>query len=177
MSFGVKTIGAQRQPILRRAAGEIILGQVRPVHRRRGIAAQHDDTAAILLPPQHFGRGESRRTSADDDDLVHCGHSSCAARRGLLALLPDDDAIALVLDLPDGKRIERRRARGFSAAQVKAGVVPGTTDAVANHEAIRKRPVIMAAIRVDGENPGACAHQQDILVADMSKQGLVGEFA
>ena len=47
----VKVLRAQRQPILRRAAGEIILRQIGPVDRRRGIVADHDDAAAKLLPP------------------------------------------------------------------------------------------------------------------------------
>jgi len=34
-----------------------------------------------------------------------------ATRLGLLALSPDEDAIALVLDLPDGERIQRRGTR------------------------------------------------------------------
>ena len=55
--------------------------------------------------------------------------------------------------------------------------MPGTADAVADHEAIGERPVIMAAMRVDGENLRAGAHQQDILIADMPEQGLAGEFA
>ena len=66
----VKTVRTQRQPVLRRATGKIILRQIRPVHRRRGIVAEHHDAAAKLLPPQHVRRGKARRTTADDHDFA-----------------------------------------------------------------------------------------------------------
>ena len=66
----VEAVRTQRQPVLRRAAGKIVLGQIRPIDRRRGIIAEHDDAAAKLLPPQHLGRGKSRRAAADDHDLA-----------------------------------------------------------------------------------------------------------
>src|SRR3954463_12041352 len=91
-------------------------------------------------PPQHLGRGKTRRAAANDHDFFRRSHRSRAARRGLLALLPNHDAIALVLDLPDCKRCERRRTRRLSAAQIEAGVMPGAADAVADDEAIRERP-------------------------------------
>ena len=133
--------------------------------------------AAKLLPPQHLGRGKTRRAAADDHDPAGRIGGALAARLRLLALVPDDDAIALMLDLPDRERAKRRRAGGFAAAQIETGVMPGTADAVADHEPFRERPVIMAAMRVDGENLRAGAHQQDILIADMPEQGLAGEFA
>ena len=39
-----------------------------------------------------------------------------------------------------------------------------------------KRPVIMAAMRVDRENLRARSHQQHFLVADMAEQGLALEI-
>ena len=42
---------AQRYPFLGRIAGEIILGQIGPVARRRVIIAQHRDRAGIALMP------------------------------------------------------------------------------------------------------------------------------
>ena len=53
--------------------------------------------------------------------------------------------------------------------------MPGAADAVADHEPLRERPVIMTAMRIDGENLGPGAHQQNILIADMAEQGLAGE--
>ena len=66
--FGIESVRPQRQPVLRRAAGEIILRQVGPVDRRRGIIAQHDDAAAEAAPPQHLGRRKARRAAADNDN-------------------------------------------------------------------------------------------------------------
>ena len=66
--FRIEAIRAKRKPILGRVAGEIILGEIRPIDRRRIVAAQHDDLAVILLPPEPFGRGEARRAAADDHD-------------------------------------------------------------------------------------------------------------
>ena len=89
----IKLVGAQRQPILRRAAGEIILGQIGPVDRRRAIVAQHHDAAAIVAPPQHLGRGEAGGAAADDDDLAgRIRRRGPAARFWLLALVLDEDA-------------------------------------------------------------------------------------
>ena len=67
---GVERVRAQRQPILGRAAGEIILGQVRSIDRRCRVIAQHDDAAAIVPAPQHFCRRKTRCTATDDDDLL-----------------------------------------------------------------------------------------------------------
>jgi hypothetical protein len=93
-----------------------------------------------------------------------------------VALLPDEDAIALALHLPDGKRRERRRPRRLSGPQVEAGVVPRAADAVADDKAFRERPMVMTAMRVDGKNLRTSAHQQDRLIADMPEQGLAGKF-
>ena len=54
-------------------------------------------------------------------------------------------------------------------------MMPGAADAVAYHEPLRERPVIMAAMRVDGEDLKPGTHQQNILIADMTEQGLAAE--
>ena len=54
--------------------------------------------------------------------------------------------------------------------------MPGAADALADHKPFRKRPMIMAAMRVDGEDIRPRAHQQHLFIADMAKQGLAGEF-
>src|SRR3954462_12424399 len=54
--------------------------------------------------------------------------------------------------------------------------MPGAADAPANHEALGERPVVMTAIRVDGENLRPRTHQQHILIADMPEQGFAGEI-
>ena len=64
----------------------------------------------------------------------------------------------------------------LAGTQIETGVMPGTADALALDDAIGKRTVIVAAMRVDGENLVACAHQQHFVVADMSEQHRAREF-
>jgi hypothetical protein len=54
-------------------------------------------------------------------------------------------------------------------------MMPGAADAIADHESLRERPVIMTAMRIDRENLGSGANQQNILIADVAEQGLCGE--
>jgi hypothetical protein len=84
-----------------------------------------------------------------------------------LALSPNKDAIALLIDLPDCQRRERGRAACFAGRQIETGVVPGAADALGDHEPVGKRPVIVAAMRFDGNDIRAGAHEQNILIADM----------
>ena len=172
----VENIRTQRHPILRRAAGQIILGQIRPVDRRRRIVAEHDDFAAKLLPSQHLGRGKTRGAAADNDDPAGCIDRSFRRRHRLLALSPDKDAIALVVDLPDRKRTEGRRTRGLAGAQIEAGVMPGAANGFADHEPLGERSVVMAAMRVDGVDRSTRAGQHDLLIADVAKQGIAWEI-
>src|SRR5205823_1724575 len=117
-----------------------------------GLVAQHHDAAAITLPPQHLGCGKSRRATADDHDPAGRIGGALHLRLGLFALSPHEDAIVLLLDLPDRDRTERRCPDGLAGTQVETGVMPGTTHALAGHEAFGERPVIMAAMRADREN-------------------------
>ena len=171
----VKAVRPQRQPVFRRAAGEIVLGQIWPVDRRRGIIAEHDDAAAKLLPPECLGRGKSRRAPADDHDPAGRIDGPPDPRLRLLALSPDEDALTLVLDMPDGERAQCRCARSFTATQIETGVMPRAADTFADHQPLGERPVIMSAMCIDRENLGSGAHQQDILIADVAEQGFGGE--
>ena len=170
--FAVKTVRTQRHPIFGSAAGKIVLRQVRPVDRRRGLAAHHDDAAAKIPPPQHFRRGETRRPAADDDDLVRRIGRRFAAWRLLLAFLMNENSAVLLLDPPAGEGDRRRRTHGFAAAQVETGVMPGAADTVPDHEPFDERAVVMAAMGGNGENLAGAADQQDLLVADVT-----GKFA
>src|SRR5262249_55758689 len=51
------------------------------------------------------------------------------------------------------------------------------THALADHEPIGQRSVIVAAMRVDGKVIAAGMHQQHVLVADMAEQHVVLEIA
>ncbi len=84
--------------------------------------------------------------------------------------------VAVVLDLPNGQRTQRRGARRFSGAQIEAGVMPRAADTLADHQSLRQWPVIMAAMRVDGEDIRPRAHQQNVFAADMAEQGFAVEF-
>src|SRR6266481_4525028 len=68
--FPVEIGRAQRYPLLRRVAGQVVLRQIGSIIRSRVIGAQHRDRAGIALAPQHLGRGVSRRTAAEDDDRL-----------------------------------------------------------------------------------------------------------
>ncbi|MGY4262988.1 hypothetical protein ACVJF2_001558 [Bradyrhizobium sp. USDA 4519] len=48
--------------------------------------------------------------------------------------------------------------------------MPGAMDGLALKEAFGERAVVMAAMRVDGEDIRPRAHQQHVLVADMAEQ-------
>ena len=65
------------------------------------------------------------------------------------------------------------RPSSCSTFQTATGL---TTNALAGHEALGERPVIMAAMRADRENLRAGTHQHHFIVADMAKQGFACEF-
>ena len=176
IGIGVEIVRTQRQPVLRRAARQIILRQIWPIDRRSRIVAEHDDIAAKLLAPQHLGRGKARRAAADDHDPAGCIDRPFAARDRLFALSPDKDAVALAIYLPDRKRVKGRRARGLSGAQIEAGVMPGAANGFADHEPLGERSVVMAAMRVDGVDRSTPAGQHDLLIADVAKQGIAWEI-
>ena len=119
---------------------------------------------------------KARSATADNHDLAGRIGRSFRAGLGLGALLPDENAVAFVLDVPGRQRVQRRRAGGFAAAQIETGVMPGTTDAFAGHEAFGERPVIMAAMRADREDLRSRTHQQHFILADMAEQRLISEF-
>ena len=56
-------------------------------------------------------------------------------------------------------------------------MMPGAAYAVADHEPLREGAVIVAAMGIDGEESVARAHEQDILIADVTKQLSVDEIA
>ena len=59
--LGVEPLIPQWHPFLGRRAGEVILGQVRPVHRRGIVVTQHRDVTVETLAAKHLGGGEIRR--------------------------------------------------------------------------------------------------------------------
>ena len=98
------------------------------------------------------------------------------ARRPL-AFFADEDAAVSLLDVPDVQRVEGGSADRFAGAQVKAGMMPGTPDGAVSNETVDERSVVVAAVRIDGENLGPFAHQQNLLVAHMADQLAILECA
>jgi hypothetical protein len=80
----------------------------------------------------------------------------------------NEDSAVSMLNPPAGERAYGRRAHGFAAAQIETGVMPRAPDAVPDNEPFTERPMVMAAMRRDGEYLGPALDQQDLLVADMT---------
>ena len=55
--------------------------------------------------------------------------------------------------------------------------MPGTPDGALGNETVDERSVIVAAVRIDSENLGPFAHQQNLPVADMADQLAILEGA
>ena len=49
-----RTPAAAADPLLGRGAGEVVLGEVRPIARARGVGAEHRDACRVPLAPQHL---------------------------------------------------------------------------------------------------------------------------
>src|SRR5581483_6798972 len=166
---------------------QIILRQIGPIDRRRLVIADHADGAAKTLAPQHLRRGEAGRAAADNHDLARTragrpgSHTACFGWRllrlaGKRALAPHHDRLAIALDLPNRKRAQRRRTRRRAAAQREAGMMPGPTDAIADHKAFREGTMIMAAEGIDRENLGPELDQQHLVLTDMAEQLSIAEI-
>ena len=54
--------------------------------------------------------------------------------------------------------------------------MPRTTDGVVDHQPVRERTVIVAAVRVDREHLRTDLHQQHFVVGDMPQQLAFGEI-
>jgi hypothetical protein len=80
----------------------------------------------------------------------------------------DEDPAVSLFDLPASERVYGRCPNGFAAAKIETGVMPGAPYAGPDYEPFGERPVIVAAISSDCENPGRVVYQQDLLVAHMT---------
>ena len=176
-AIGVELVGTERQPILGRAAGKVVFRQIRPVDRRRPLGAQHDDASLIIAPAQHLGCGKTGGAAANDHDLPgRWRRRPFAARLWLLELVGDKDAPVALVHLPARDRAQGRRPHRLSAAQIEAGVMPGTAHGVADDQAVRQRAMIMRAMGVDREHLAAAADQQNLVAADVAQELAVDEI-
>jgi hypothetical protein len=78
----IETGCAERQPLFRCFASQIVLRQVWPVDGRSGVIAQHDDAAPVLLTPQSLGGCKPGRPPAENDDPFRNFAGDRASRRG-----------------------------------------------------------------------------------------------
>src|SRR6185437_10093453 len=72
------------------------------------------------------------------------------------------------LDRPAGEGAERRRGQCLAASEVKAGVVPGAPDRIADEKTVGERSMIMRAMGRDRRDLATVPDQQDFVVAEMS---------
>ena len=115
--LGIEAVRPQRHPILRRIAGEIILGEIRPVDRRRIVVAQHDDASLILLAPELLGRGKASRAAADDHDFFRrSSRRLCRAAPARLRQLLAHENLAVA-------PLHRQHATGLKAGACRASPV------------------------------------------------------
>ena len=92
---------AEEDPLLGRASGEEILGEVGPVAGQRGIGADQRDLAAVPLPAQAFGRCVAGRAAAHDHDPARGGGAGREGNRcRKSALLAHEDLASHPLDAP-----------------------------------------------------------------------------
>jgi hypothetical protein len=66
--LAVPALRLERHPFFRRSAGEVVLGQVRPVHRKIGIGADHQQATDIAFATQHPRFSEPGGTAAHNND-------------------------------------------------------------------------------------------------------------
>src|SRR5262245_8035787 len=172
--LGVVAIGPQRQPVLRSVTGQIVLGEIGPIHGRHRIFAQDTDGTLVVATPQHFGRGKAGRTAADNDNA--------GWRRGCLwralplwlrrYLAAHANFAVPPFHRPTGQRREGRSVECLTAAEAETGVMPGTTHGVVNHQTVRQGTAVVRAAGIDGKELLAAPCQQDGVVADAAGQHL-----
>ena len=176
---GIEAVGAQGEPVLRRAPGEIVLGKIWPVDRRGVVAAQHHDVAREIPPSKHLRGGEPGGAAADNHDVVRRARPDATLRSRLQALFADENFAVALLHPPGIDGGESRRAQGFPGPKVKARVMPGAAHRVVDNEPVGEGAMIVGAMGADREDIGAAARQQHRLVADVAEKlaaiGQVGE--
>ena len=112
----VKTLRPQRDPVLGRGAGEIILGEIGPVDGSGVVVAEHDNAAAILLAAEHLGGGETCRSASNDHDLFRRRARAALADFRLLFLFAHEDLAAALFHRP---AVERTQAGACTASPVR----------------------------------------------------------
>jgi hypothetical protein len=92
-----------------------------------------------------------------------------------LALFFDEDSVVLLLDLPAFNRAQGWCTHRLAAAQIEAGVMPGTPNRFPRHDTVYERPMIVGAMGANREQLGPCADEQHLLIADVPHQPVIDE--
>src|SRR6202034_4330963 len=94
----------------------------------------------------------------------------------LLALFRNENTAVALFDFPAIDRAQGRRMQGFTAAQIRARMMPGAAYRLSVHDAVGERPVIMGAMGGDREQLRTGAHEQHLLAANMAEQPVIDEI-
>ena len=114
--FAEERGGAQRHPLLGRGAGQVVLGQVRAIDRRRLVGAEQEDLTVVAFAAQRLGRRLAGRPGADDGDGPQRRFAP-QARADHRAGPPTRILPPGALDVVAGQGIEGRRAQHRARAQ------------------------------------------------------------
>lgn len=83
--------------------------------------------------------------------------------------------VAHHFDAPAGNRVQRWRTQGLAGTQAEAGVVPGTSNRIADQKSLLERSPVMGADRTDREHLIATSGQEHRFAASVPEQhGSVG---
>ena len=147
--LGVELGRSERNPLLGRGAGEIVLRQIGPIVGRRVVGAQHREAAGVAFPPQHLGGSVARGAAADDDDRRRQpGAWRPRRRRRACSSFSRTKALpSRCSTRQHGDRVQRRRAQRLAGAQAETGMVPRTADGIVDEKPLGKRAAVVRARR------------------------------
>jgi len=144
----------ERNPLLGCVPGQIVLRQIRPIVRRRGVWVDERDSSVEPLASQHLGGGASGRTRPHNDDGrwggSRAGRPSLRSRERIpLELLRECHPTLLDRDSEGGNGVESRGSQRLARPHIEAGVMPGTAYRGADDQTLAQRPRVMGARRAD----------------------------
>ena len=152
--LGVELGRAQRHPLLGSGPGQVVLGQVRSVHRSGRLVAHQGHRTGEPLPAQGLGTGRpggsrARRSPPSWERAPASGPATgsgpaCGApARGRPAVRSRNRRTGLRA----GRAQSPRRCAG------ETGVVPGAADRVAHHQPLGQRTAVVGAAGPGREQP------------------------
>ena len=163
----------KRNPVWRRGAREIVLGEIGPVVGSIGVGVVEGQPALIALSPERLGGRISGGAGADDYNRGGLGAAAGPTHRCRatgLDLTGDVHLPGPLFHPPAGDIVQRRRPERGTGLQAEAGVVPGTTYRVAHDQTLGQRTAVVGADRADGEPLRLLSDQQHGLVAHVARQ-------